>query len=265
MSEQLFPSALSRLRTKAGVSQKQLAARTGWSAALLSAHEHGRRNAHRAQVEAYDAALDAGGSLVRVWVSDVDAGSGLPEWFRDIARLESEANEIREYQGVLVPGLVQTPDYARAVLSAGRTGVPKERIDAEVTERGRRSERVLTPGRSVWFVIDHVALLRPVGGAKVMRAQIERLIEIAEARSAGIQILPLSAPEHPAQSGAFRIMCFPDRERCAYVEYALGGLVIDDLEFVQELNGRFAAAQAESAALAASVDLLYQLQESFNA
>jgi transcriptional regulator with XRE-family HTH domain len=137
----------------------------------------------------------------------------LPAWFRVSVGLEEAAELIRGYDPHCVPGLLQTEDYARALITVGFPDAPAEETGRRVALRLAR-QQLLTRPRSpkLWTVIDEAALRRPVGGSAVMRAQIDHLIEAAALPRVTLQILPFTAGPHPAPYGPFRVFRFPARQ-----------------------------------------------------
>ena len=155
----------------------------------------------------------------------------LPEWFSAFISLESEANLIRAYEPHYVPGLLQTPDYAQAVLRAGMPHASDEEIDRAIALRAERQALLSRdPSPLLWVVMDETVLRRPVGGPAVMRGQITRLMEAsATLPNVRLQILPFAAGPHPAMYGPFHIFRFPIPELpdVAYVESLIGGIYLD--------------------------------------
>lgn len=155
----------------------------------------------------------------------------LPDWFSAFISLESEANLIRAYEPHYVPGLLQTPDYASAVLRAGMPHASDEEIERAVALRTERQALLSRdPSPLLWVVMDETVLRRPVGGPAVMRGQIARLIEAsATMPNVRLQILPFAAGPHPAMYGPFHIFRFPIPELpdVAYVESLIGGIYLD--------------------------------------
>jgi hypothetical protein len=161
----------------------------------------------------------------------------LPQWFRAYVDLEAIAAQIRTYQGQLVPGLLQTEAYMRALMrDTLRDRQPKE-IERRVMLRLNR-QRLLTQdgGPQLWAVMDEAALRRPVGGRKVLRAQLERLIEATTLPRVSLQVLPFSAGAHAAMVGAFSILRFADQELpdVVYLEHVTNALYLDKPEDVEE-------------------------------
>jgi hypothetical protein len=137
----------------------------------------------------------------------------LPHWFRAYVDLESAASLIRSYEGQLVPGLLQTEDYTRAVIHGAQLDESAEEVERRVALRMAR-QTLLTRADAprLWAVVDEAALRRPVGGSKVMQAQLEWLIEASRLPSVTVQILPFNAGAHPAMVGGFSILRFAGRE-----------------------------------------------------
>jgi transcriptional regulator with XRE-family HTH domain len=137
-----------------------------------------------------------------------DYGDSVPPWLKPYLGLEQAATLIRSYDPQLVPGLLQTPEYAKAVFSVPGNS-PGERAERQLAVRMRRQQilhRADPP--SLWAVIDEAALRRPVGSAEVMRAQIEHLLEISQLRHVNLQVLPFRAGGHAAGSGPVILLRF---------------------------------------------------------
>jgi len=172
----------------------------------------------------------------------------LPSWFGTYLGLEQAASKIRTYEAHLVPGLLQTPEYARAVMSLGYEDAD---MDRRVQVRIRRQEvlRRADPP-TVWAIIDEAALHRPVGGSRVHREQMEHLIELAELPNVTIQVLPYSAGEHAAAGSSFSILRFAEAELpdIVYLEHLTSALYLDrrqDLALYLSVMDRLSV-QAES-------------------
>jgi hypothetical protein len=183
----------------------------------------------------------------------------LPQWFRTYVDLEAVANLIRTYEGQLVPGLLQTEDYTRAVIHGARTHDSPDEIERKVALRMTRQE-VLTrrSGPRLWAVVDEAALRRPVGGREVMRGQIERLIETAKLPNVTLQVLPVSAGAHPAMLGAFSILRFPDQELpdVVYVEHLTSAMYLNKPDDVDQYLHAMDTICVRSAAPTRTVDVL---------
>jgi transcriptional regulator with XRE-family HTH domain len=164
-------------------------------------------------------------------------GDVLPQWFRAYVDLESAATLIRTYEGQLVPGLLQTEDYMRAVVGGAHLDDPPGEAEQRVQLRlGRQALLERADAPRLWAVVDEAALRRPVGGAKVMRAQLERLIEATRLPNVTLQVLPLDAGAHPAMVGAFSILRFADRELpdLVYLEHLSNAVYLDKRDEVEQ-------------------------------
>ncbi|WP_179854963.1 helix-turn-helix domain-containing protein [Paractinoplanes atraurantiacus] len=162
----------------------------------------------------------------------------MPGWFQSYLGLEAAATLIRTYEIQFVPGLLQTADYARAVIMLGHAGVTPEEIDRRVDLR-RQRQAILdrpTDAPQLWAVIDEAVLRRPIGGIDVMRAQIEFLIEAAKKPNVRLQIIPFHAGGHAAAGGPFAILRFPEPELpdVVYVEQLTSAIYLDKREDVDQ-------------------------------
>jgi DNA-binding XRE family transcriptional regulator len=161
----------------------------------------------------------------------------LPQWFRAYVDLESAAALIRTYQGQLVPGLLQTEEYTRAVIDGAHMDESQEEAERRVALRKAR-QTLLTQADAprLWAVVDEAALRRPVGGPKVMRGQLERLIEASKLPSVTLQVLPYNAGAHPAMVGAFSILRFAGRELpdIVYLEHLTNAVYLDKRDDVDQ-------------------------------
>ncbi|MFE7168591.1 helix-turn-helix domain-containing protein [Streptomyces sp. NPDC057616] len=159
----------------------------------------------------------------------------LPEWFSTYVSLESEAGVIRLYEPHYVPGLLQTYDYATALLRTGFPGTSEEEIDRRVSLRLRRQDLLDRPdGPAVWAILDETVLRRPVGGAEVMRAQLDRLVESLARPQVRIQVMPVSVGAHPGAFGPFQYFGFGFSELpdVVYAENLTGAVYTDRPEDV---------------------------------
>jgi hypothetical protein len=158
-----------------------------------------------------------------------------PKWFETYLGLEAAAALIRTYEVQFVPGLLQTTDYARAVITLGHSAASEEEIDRRVALRMERQQVLSRPDAPhLWVVVDESALRRPMGGPDVMRAQLAELIKVAAQPNITIQVLPFRAGGHAAAGGAFTVLRFPDQDLpdLVYMEQLTGALYIDQRDEV---------------------------------
>jgi hypothetical protein len=185
----------------------------------------------------------------------------LPEGFSVHLELESAARAIRTYEAQFVPGLWQTEDYARAVLSARSLTSTPEQIERQIAIRMRRQQilkRDSPPPPEIWAILDESVIRRAVGGRDVMRAQLARLGEIAASMTATLQVLPFSAGAHMAAYGSFslfapRVEAFPVT---ASTDRPAGTLIEDDPTVIGQYNVIFAHLLAASLSTAESRSLI---------
>ncbi|MGW8378641.1 helix-turn-helix transcriptional regulator [Streptomyces sp. ODS28] len=164
----------------------------------------------------------------------------LPGWFQTYVGLEGAASHIDTYEVQFVHGLLQTEDYAHAVVTAGhRTDLPAEEVDRRVALRQER-QKLLLGERAPQFlcVLDEAALRRPIGGRAVMDAQLKHLAEISERPNVRIQVVPFDQGGHPAESGAFTLLRFPedDLSDIVYLEQLTSALYLDKREEVAQYD-----------------------------
>ena len=149
----------------------------------------------------------------------------VPEWFHTFLGLEQAAGVIRTYEVQFIPGLLQTPEYARAVIELGHQGAPEMQIARRVELRMLR-QRILHSMRPphLWAVIDEAALRRRVGGAETMRGQLEHLIAACELPHVTIHVMPFAAGGHAAAGGPVTLLRLPERELpdVIYLEQLIG-------------------------------------------
>ncbi|MEU6714309.1 helix-turn-helix transcriptional regulator [Nonomuraea sp. NPDC046802] len=190
----------------------------------------------------------------------------LPTWFQAYVGLEEAAARIRTYEVQFVPGLLQTKEYARAVVTAGSAGIGAEEIARRVDLRLERQRMLDRPdGPIFWAVIDEAALRRPIGGVEVMRAQIEHLIELMRQPNITIQIMPFSFGGHPSEGGAFSILRFPDTDLpdVVYVEQLASALYLDKREDVDRYTEVMERLCAVSTTPDETIELLRTIADEF--
>jgi len=163
-------------------------------------------------------------------------GDVMADWFQAYLGLETAASVIRTFELQFVHGLFQTEDYARAVTVLGHTSAPPDEIERRVSLRLKRQDMLTGPEPpQVWSVIDEGALRRPVGGAAVMRAQLDHLVEVAGLRHVTIQVVPFSRGGHAAAGGSFTVLRFsePEVPDVVYTEQLTSALYLDKREDVE--------------------------------
>jgi transcriptional regulator with XRE-family HTH domain len=191
-------------------------------------------------------------------------GDVLPDWFQVYVGLEEAASLIRLYEVQFVPGLLQTADYARAVVRLGQPGAPPAEIERRISLRMGRQELLTKPGGPrLWAIVDEAALRRPIGGREVMRAQFVQLIEATSEPNVTLQVMPFRSGGHAAEAGAFTIMRFPepDLPDVVYLEQLTSALYLDKRDDVEKYTEVMERLSVESESPERSVDILSGMLE----
>lgn len=159
----------------------------------------------------------------------------IPRWFEDFVGLEEAANRIQAYELQFVPGLLQTEPYARAIASHGRPQAANHDVERRVALRLQRQKVLLGPqAPQVWAIVDESVLHRPFGGRRVLRAQIDHLLELTAMPHISLQIVPYRVSGYAAE-GAFTLLRFsePELPNIAYIEYLTGALYLEKLDEIE--------------------------------
>jgi transcriptional regulator with XRE-family HTH domain len=241
------------LREGAGLTLTDVGRHLGCSAATVSRIELGQTTASEENVGAALDLFGADDALRETCLRLARQASARPWWwpYRQVLgpyiALETEAEEIRSWQPQVVEGLVQTEAYARAVFEAG--SAEHSQIDLRVRARMARQERLLAGGHSasVSVTLHEHALRTPVGGQKVMRAQLAHLAEVARLPHLSLRILPRSVGAHPGMGGAFVLITIPADPPYVFVEGAPGEAITSEQAHVRDYERRWA--QLTAAAL----------------
>jgi transcriptional regulator with XRE-family HTH domain len=189
-------------------------------------------------------------------------GDVLPNWFEVYIGLEGAASSIRTYENQFVPGLLQTPAYARAVIELGHEKATKAELDRRVALRTTRQKR-LESGLTVWAVIDEAVVRRTLGSPETMREQIGHLLDITAQRNITVQIMPFDRGGHAAAGGPFSILRFPEPELpdVVYMEQLTSALYLDkpaDSDHYMEVMDRLSIQAEEPKATRRFLERLIQ-------
>lgn len=251
-----YGSELRRLREEAKLKQEDLGGIVFCTGSLIGQIETTRKVPTRDFSERIDAALGTGGLFSRL--VGLVLRSQLPTWFQPIAEMEARAAYISTYQAQMVHGLLQTEDYARAVLATGLPDSLEDLVAARL-ERQRILLREHPP--MAWVVLDEAVLFRPIGGRAVMRQQLTRLLGFAEKRWVRIQVLPFDAGAHASLIGSFTTMRFDDDPDIVYSEDLISGHMTANPDTVKEAALRYAHLQAAALSVEESAALIIRVME----
>ncbi|MEV5414014.1 helix-turn-helix transcriptional regulator [Thermopolyspora sp. NPDC052614] len=248
--QSIWGRELRHYRLAAGLTQSQLAERIHFSLSTVSAAETGANPATLEFATQCDKALDTGGALVRLL--DWRKAERFPAWFGKWHQIEQEAITLRWYEPLVVPGLLQTQAYARAIL-LGNQELVNARLDRQaVLHREEPAPPVLR------CVIDEGILHRPVGGPEVMREQLLHLVSAVSPRLS-IQVIPLGA--YDGLLGGLIIATLPGGQEVTYVETAVRGLTTSEPEDVAKAEERFEIFRTEALPVGMSVELIKRTVE----
>ncbi|MFI8302990.1 helix-turn-helix domain-containing protein [Streptomyces sp. NPDC085927] len=247
---------LRRQREAHGLKQGQLGEIIFCTGSLICQIETTKKVPTRDFSERVDAALGTDGLFSRL--IGLVLRSQLPTWFQPYAEMEAKAAYISTYQAQVVYGLLQTEEYARAVLA---TGAPDD-LEGLVTarmERQRILEREQPP--LVWVVLDEAVLHRPIGGTGVMRRQLAHLLRFTGHRWVHVQVLPNKAGEHASLAGSFNFLRFEEDLDVVYTEDVISGHMTANSETIKEAALRYARVQAAALSVEDSAELIARLME----
>ena len=261
----VFGGMLRYYREKAGLSRSELARQISKSVSLVQAIELGQRTATAEVTADLEAVLPAGGALTRLReeIGDGLSYQAFPAWFQDWALKEAEAATLRWFEPLVVPGLLQTEDYARAIFRT-RFRINSEEIEERVAARMKRQE-VLTREEpaSLWVIVDEWVLRRPVGGRPVMLEQVNRLVEAARQPHIVIEVIPASVGAHEGLTGAFAIADFENALSVGYQEGALHGQPVEEPKDVGSLDLTWDTLRGDALPRAASLAVLEEAAKSW--
>ncbi|MFI5567678.1 Scr1 family TA system antitoxin-like transcriptional regulator [Streptomyces sp. NPDC051740] len=260
----LFGTRVRRLRTAAGLTQAELGARTHVVGTRITQIE--RASGAKPTLElarALDAALGADGLLVELW--PYVYREAFPDWSRKFIAHSEQAVSVRQYAAHLVPGLLQTEAYARAVLSVGLTLDGDEQLEERVAARMGRQQRLASPDRpELWVVLDEAVLKRPIGGNAVMWAQLERLVKAAAEHHIKVQVLPFEQGEHDAMGGSLTVLTLPDGSEVAYTEGAHYGQLIEEPAEVERFSLTYDRLRADALPTLMSLGMIRSAMEGYH-
>ena len=263
---------LRRLREAAHLTCEEVAEHLECSASKISRVETGRVSVSprdvRDMLQIYGVPQDQRDSLVQLSRDSRQKGwwhaysDTINPQFATYVGLESAASEIRVYEVNLIPGLLQTEEYARTMIRSGAMNGSFEDVERKVALRMARQPALTRDDPPMlWTVVDEAALRRRVGGTELMRAQLEHVLELSALKNVAMQVIPFGAGAHPAMGRPFVILVFPERidPDVVYLEDLTSAFYLEDVDEVDRYNVFFNHLRAtalsfdDSAALVTSV------------
>ncbi|GAA2726842.1 helix-turn-helix domain-containing protein [Actinocorallia aurantiaca] len=242
---------LRRLRERSGISREEAADAIRATHSKISRLELGRSGFKQRDLLDLLDLYGVGGAAERATLLELARQAGepgwwqryqdvMPGWLEPYIGLEQAAAVIRSYEVQFVHGLMQTEDYARAVISIGAEHMPENETERRVVLRLSRQRLLAAPDRPrLWAVLDEAVLRRPLGGRQVMRGQLRHLLELTEDPAVTLQVVPFRVGAHPAAGGPFTILRFPqpDLPDVVYLEQLNSALYLDKPEEVRGYLG----------------------------
>ena len=256
-----FGSELRRARAAAGLSQEQLGQRVGYSAALVGKVETGERAPSQDFAKRCDQAMPgAEGLFARMHALTQRWDGGYPSWFAEWVEAERRAASLCWWEPLLVPGLVQTADYARALFEAWRQADGDE-LEQLVTGRMDRQSIFDRPDPpSLWVIVDEGVLHRRIGSAKIMHDQLTHLADVADRPNVTVQVVPGEVGAHVGLLGGFAIASV-DGESIVYMESPDQGQTTQTPSVVAKVSATFDTLRAEALPRVTSRDLIKRVAE----
>ncbi len=260
MSWKYCGDQLKRWREKAGVTREQLSQAACYDIESVRSMEAGRRKPSLKLLQVADELCDAKGMLV-----GADAflkPEKFPSYSQGYTDAEDEAIAIQGYEGLLIPGLLQTEEYAREQISHSFPPLDDETVEARVAARLQRQEKLRrSPTVMFGFVIYEAAFRALVGNAGIMKRQLEQLLNIGKLRNVAIQVLPASRAAYVALEGPMMILETPEHELLGYVEGQYAGILSADLAKVSVLVQRHGMIRSQALSIEESEAFIRALLE----
>lgn len=262
----VFGAMLAYYRNRIGMTPEQLGARVYLSGSQIRKVEAGTRTPSEDLAKACEAIPELGcnGALTELYeILSVHLKRRVyPGWFAGWPDKEAQARRLRSFEPLVVPGLLQTETYARAILST-RMGATREELGDAVAgrmERQRILDREHPP--ELWVILDEAVLRRPVGGPDVMREQLARLVQAGQRPNVAIQVVPFGAGAHEGlRGGAFVVADFDGAATIAYQDAASSGQIIQEAAEVDALALTWDTLRLDALPRSASISLITSVAE----
>ncbi|MFE0699025.1 Scr1 family TA system antitoxin-like transcriptional regulator [Streptomyces sp. NPDC058872] len=247
-------------RKQAGLTQPQLAARVCVGLETLGSIEQGRRALRLRLAAELDELLETGGALA-VAVGKAPKKERYPAFAQEFIELEAQALALSSYENAVVPGLLQTPDYARAVFDCLYPPLTAQEAEDRMLDRIDR-QRVFE--QQPWppmmsFVLNEAVLEQPIGGREVLREQLRHLRLMAERPFLSLQVVPTARTRHAGLAGPMVLLETPDHEHVAYIEGQRVSFLIDDPDEVGLLQAKYGMLRSQALTPEDTMGLLERL------
>ncbi|MCX5557570.1 helix-turn-helix transcriptional regulator [Streptomyces sp. NBC_00038] len=258
---EFFGTELKRQRENAGLTQAELGHRVFVSGGYIGQFEQAIRRPQLDVAQRIDEILQTGGFFERTWRKLID-DKRYADYFAAVVELERLATKLCDFAPVLVPGLLQTAAYARAVTLAANPFATEEYVSEKVTARLERAHILDGSTRPEYWAVLHENVLRiPVGGHEVMAEQWEHIVAMAHERKVLVTILPYSVGAFATMAGMMTLMEFEDAPPTVYTEAVYSGSLLDDPALVKRMQGTYDLLRVAALPPAASLALIASAAE----
>lgn len=261
----VFGAMLRYYREKAGMTQEQLSARVYLSADMIGKIENGQRT----PTEQFTAACDelpelgTGGALgeLRDQLQDHLKSKSYPVWFVDWVDVEEQAHSLKLWQPIIVPGLLQTADYAKALFVASQSDISADELDQLVSDRIERQSILDRPKPpELWVCLDETVLHRCIGSPKIMYDQLVQAADMSDRSCITVQVVPADTGAHAGLGGAFCIASADSNPDIMYIE-AVEGQTVEKSASVRKAALAFDRVRGDALPRNASRDLILKVAE----
>ncbi|GCB49555.1 helix-turn-helix transcriptional regulator [Streptomyces sp. NL15-2K] len=260
---EFFGTELKRRREDAGITQVGLGERVFVSGGYIGQFEQAIRKPQLDVAQRIDEVLQTDGIFERLWLKLIKE-QRYTDYFAHAAELERLATSIFEWAPAVVPGLLQTPEYARAIYLASNPLATEEYLEEMVGLRMERAQILKDATRPVYWVVLHETVLRvPVGSPAVMAQQLEHIAALVRNRKLLVQVLSFSAGAHPQMGKLLRLMEFEDAPPTVYTEGVFSGTLLDDPAVVKRTQANYDHLRAAALSLEASLGLIESAAEDY--
>ncbi|RGD61438.1 XRE family transcriptional regulator [Kitasatospora xanthocidica] len=251
---------LKRWRATAGVTREQLSRAASYDVESVRSMEAGRRKPTLKLLQAADDLCDAKGMLLGA--AAFLAPEKFPSYSQGYTDAEADAIAIHTYEALLIPGLLQTEEYARELISHACPPLDDETVEARVAGRMQRQEKLAnSPTVLFGFVIYEAALRAKVGSAGLMKRQLAHIIDMSSLRNVAIQVLPADRAAYPALGGPIILLETANNEQLAYVEGHRTGVLHTDADKVNVLRQRHGMIRTQALSIEESVEFIRKVSE----
>uniref|UniRef100_UPI0031CF8D9B helix-turn-helix domain-containing protein n=1 Tax=Streptomyces hawaiiensis TaxID=67305 RepID=UPI0031CF8D9B len=259
---EFFGAELKRRREDAGITQVELGSRVFVSGGYIGQFEQAIRKPQLDVAQRIDGVLQTDGIFERLCRKLID-DRRYADYFARAAELEGLATAICEFEPTVVPGLLQTPAYVRALTLATHPFAADEFLEDRVAARVERAHVLDDATRPVYWVVVHETVLRlPVGGPGVTARALHHMADLVDTRKVVLQVLPFSAGA-PANNGSLRLMEFDEAPPVAYTETSYSGTLVDDPAMVKRAQRAYDLLRGAALSPEASLALVRSAAEEF--